>query len=112
MNYKRGTPQPVIQRLNQETAAILKSPEIEKRLRGEGAEPVLKSPEELGKYVLAEMDKWVKLAKAAIKEHHKDPADRDLAMCQKLLDDCMGSADYIEGRHAFMEKRRAQFKGR
>jgi tripartite-type tricarboxylate transporter receptor subunit TctC len=61
----RGTPQPVIQRLNQETAAILKSPEIEKRLRGEGAEPVLKSPEELGKYVLAEMDKWVKLAKAA-----------------------------------------------
>jgi enoyl-CoA hydratase len=54
----------------------------------------------------------VKLAKAAIKEHRKDPADRDLAMCQKLLDDCMGSADYIEGRHAFMEKRRAQFKGR
>jgi tripartite-type tricarboxylate transporter receptor subunit TctC len=61
----RGTPQAIIQRLNQETTAILKSPDMEKRMRGEGAEPVLKSPDELGKYVLGEMDKWVKLAKVA-----------------------------------------------
>ncbi|HTD90557.1 MAG TPA: tripartite tricarboxylate transporter substrate binding protein [Burkholderiales bacterium] len=61
----RGTPPAVIQRLNQEISVVLKAPETEKRLRGEGAEPVLKSPDELGKYVAAEMDKWVKLAKIA-----------------------------------------------
>jgi tripartite-type tricarboxylate transporter receptor subunit TctC len=61
----RGTPPAVIQKLNQEIGAVLKSPETEKRLRGEGAEPVIKSPEELGKYVAAEMDKWTKLAKIA-----------------------------------------------
>ena len=61
----RGTPPAVIQKLNQEIGAVLKAPDIEKRLRGEGAEPVLKSPEELGKYVIGEMDKWVKLAKIA-----------------------------------------------
>ena len=54
----------------------------------------------------------VKLAKTSIKEHRKDPADRNLALCQQQLDDCMNSADYIEGRHAFLEKRTAQFKGR
>ena len=61
----RGTPPTVIQKLNQEIAVVLKNPETEKRLRGEGAEPVLKSPDELGKYVAAEMDKWLKLAKIA-----------------------------------------------
>lgn len=61
----RGTPPAIIQRLNTEIGVILKSPETEKRLRGEGAEPVTKTPEELGKYVAAEMDKWQKLAKIA-----------------------------------------------
>ncbi|MEQ1775370.1 MAG: tripartite tricarboxylate transporter substrate binding protein [Burkholderiales bacterium] len=61
----RGTPPAIIQRLNTEIGAVLKTPETEKRLRGEGAEPVLKSPDELGKYVAGEIDKWVKLAKIA-----------------------------------------------
>ena len=61
----RGTPPAIIQRLNTEIGVILKHPETVKRLRGEGAEPVIKSPDELGKYVVGEMDKWIKLAKAA-----------------------------------------------
>ena len=61
----RGTPPAIIQRLNQEIGAVLKAPETEKRLRGEGAEPVLKTPDELGRYVLNEMEKWAKLAKIA-----------------------------------------------
>ncbi len=61
----RGTPPAIIQKLYQEIGVVLKNPDIEKRLRGEGADPVLRSPEELGKYVAAEMDKWVKLAKIA-----------------------------------------------
>jgi tripartite-type tricarboxylate transporter receptor subunit TctC len=61
----RGTPPAIIQRLNNEINAILKTPEMAKRLRGEAAEPVIKSPDELGTYVLAEMAKWQKLAKLA-----------------------------------------------
>jgi enoyl-CoA hydratase/carnithine racemase len=54
----------------------------------------------------------VKLAKMSIREGRKNPSNRDLKLCQQLLDDCMKSADYVEGRHAFLEKRKAQFKGR
>jgi enoyl-CoA hydratase/carnithine racemase len=67
---------------------------------------------ETAKAIASNAPLTVKLAKTSIKEHRKDPADRNLALCQKQLDDCMNSADYIEGRHAFLEKRTAQFKGR
>jgi tripartite-type tricarboxylate transporter receptor subunit TctC len=40
-------------------------PEVEKRLINEGAEPSVKSPEDLGKHVSAEMAKWVQIAKIA-----------------------------------------------
>lgn len=42
----------------------------------------------------------------------KDPADRDLDLCQSLVDACFASEDYHEGRTAFMEKRPPVFKGR
>lgn len=51
-------------------------------------------------------------AKAAIREVLADPAARDLGALQQLIDACFASADYREGRTAFMEKRKAQFKGR
>ena len=35
------------------------------RLVNEGAEPAIKTPDELGKYVAAEMAKWVQVAKIA-----------------------------------------------
>ncbi len=61
----RGTPPAIVQRLSQEINAILKTPDIEKRLRSEGAEPSINTPEFLGKHVANEMDKWRKLAKLA-----------------------------------------------
>jgi enoyl-CoA hydratase/carnithine racemase len=54
----------------------------------------------------------VRAAKAAIGEALKDPADRDLAMIDRMVRACFDSEDYVEGRRAFMEKRKAVFKGR
>jgi tripartite-type tricarboxylate transporter receptor subunit TctC len=61
----RGTPVVVIDRLNQEIKAVLQSPDTEKRFVNEGAEPAIKTPVELGKYVADEMAKWVELARIA-----------------------------------------------
>jgi len=54
----------------------------------------------------------VAAAKLCVNEYTKDPEDRDLAATAAAVDRCFASADYIEGRTAFMEKRKPAFKGR
>lgn len=39
-------------------------------------------------------------------------AERDLAMLDQLVVDCLNSQDYQEGVRAFAEKRRLRFQGR
>jgi enoyl-CoA hydratase len=51
-------------------------------------------------------------AKRVVDELMKDPADRDTALCEQLVKDCGASQDFIEGRRAFMEKRKPVFRGR
>ncbi|MBX9619241.1 MAG: enoyl-CoA hydratase/isomerase family protein [Hyphomicrobiales bacterium] len=41
----------------------------------------------------------------------KDPAEQDIALCDRMVAACFASADYREGRKAFMEKRKPEFTG-
>ena len=44
-------------------------------------------------------------------EIFKNPGERDLFLCEQLASACFDSEDYKEGRKAFMEKRKPNFKG-
>ena len=60
-----GTPRPVIQRLNKEIVAILNVPEIRQILLSQGGEATTSTPEELGRYMKSEFEKWSKLIREA-----------------------------------------------
>jgi len=60
-----GVSPAIVKRLNTEVGGILSSPDIQKWFVAEGAEAVVKSPDEFRKWIVAEMGKWGKVVKEA-----------------------------------------------
>jgi tripartite-type tricarboxylate transporter receptor subunit TctC len=60
-----GTPGPVVERLHRELAAVLATPETQKRFLDEGAEVVPMSAAEFGAFIAAETAKWTRVVKEA-----------------------------------------------
>jgi tripartite-type tricarboxylate transporter receptor subunit TctC len=58
-----NTPKAVIDKLNAEALRVFKLPEVAERLKTLGLDPVLSSPDELGKYQASEIVKWAKVVK-------------------------------------------------
>jgi tripartite-type tricarboxylate transporter receptor subunit TctC len=64
----RGTPRPIVQKLNGEVLAALADPAVRGRFVEFGAEPVTSTPEEFGRFIASEVAKWRDIvAKAGIK---------------------------------------------
>jgi enoyl-CoA hydratase len=53
----------------------------------------------------------IKAAKVTIAQVLKDPENRDMNAIKQIGLECMDSEDFREGRRAFMEKRKPQFRG-
>ncbi|WP_438943673.1 Bug family tripartite tricarboxylate transporter substrate binding protein [Noviherbaspirillum malthae] len=58
------TPQPVVNRINEELVKALKQPDVKARFAQIGAEPVGSSPAELAKYLKSETAKWSEIVRA------------------------------------------------
>ncbi|PTT18332.1 ABC transporter substrate-binding protein [Acidovorax sp. HMWF029] len=61
----RGTPDAVVQKLNQALITAIRSPEIRSRLAGQGAEVVTMTPAEQDQFFTKERERWASVVKAA-----------------------------------------------
>lgn len=61
----RGTPQPILQRMNTELARTMFEPDVRDRLASIGADPMKSSPAELAKFIREDFKRWAEVIKAA-----------------------------------------------
>lgn len=59
------TPREIVTRLNREVAAILQATEVRERFASDGGSPAPTTPEDFGRYIRSETEKWARVAKAA-----------------------------------------------
>ncbi|OGA48814.1 MAG: hypothetical protein A3F74_21195 [Betaproteobacteria bacterium RIFCSPLOWO2_12_FULL_62_58] len=60
-----GTPQSIIDRLHNETAAILNMPDVRKVLLDSGIDALSSTPQQFAAYIKSETEKWTRVIKAA-----------------------------------------------
>jgi len=65
MGAPSKTPAEIIAKLNREVNAVLAEPAMKARLIDLGGEPLIGSPEDFGRMIAAETDKWEKVVKFA-----------------------------------------------
>jgi tripartite-type tricarboxylate transporter receptor subunit TctC len=61
----KGTPKPIIDRLNTEVQKILAQPDVKEAWAKQGAVPMHMSPSEFGKFLEQDIQKWAKVVKFA-----------------------------------------------
>lgn len=61
----KGAPREAIDRINAEINRILEDPKMRERLAGLGGQPIPGSPEDFGKVIQSETDKWAKVVAAS-----------------------------------------------
>jgi enoyl-CoA hydratase/carnithine racemase len=64
-----------------------------------------------GETIAANAPLTVRSVKYIVGEVMKDESKRNLARCAEMVDQCFASNDFVEGRRAFMEKRKPAFTG-
>ena len=65
MGAPKNAPKPIIDRLNKEVNAILAEPAMKQRLDELGGVPLIGTPEDFGKIIQSETDKWAKVVEFA-----------------------------------------------
>lgn len=65
MGAPAKTPKPIIDKLNKEINAILAEPEMKKKIAEMGGITLIGTPEDFGKIIASETDKWEKVVKFA-----------------------------------------------
>jgi tripartite-type tricarboxylate transporter receptor subunit TctC len=60
-----GAPQPVVERLREELAAVVKLPDVAQRMTDQGQTPIVNAPEEFAKAYRADLPKWEALIRAS-----------------------------------------------
>jgi tripartite-type tricarboxylate transporter receptor subunit TctC len=60
-----GTPAPIIARMQAEAKTLLETPDMKKRLAGEGAEPISSTPSDFAAFVKSEMQQWSEVGRVA-----------------------------------------------
>jgi tripartite-type tricarboxylate transporter receptor subunit TctC len=61
----KGTPAEIVNKLNAAVNAVLADPKLKERIHDLGGEPLPMSPDQFGKLVRSETDKWAKVIKEA-----------------------------------------------
>ena len=76
-----------------------------------GSELLEQTVNEYANKIVTNATVTIRAVKKTVGEVVKDPGEKNPAHIERMVNDCFLSADYQEGRRAFMEKRKPKFTG-